>query len=90
VHCPVNGKKDWGAFAYFAYMYGTPLGISLNTRTQDESKRPSISSRDPSETPQKKTETQTAHSNNNNGNLRYPNPIINPVPALCIQSQKYQ
>jgi hypothetical protein len=33
-----------------------------------------------------------AHSNNNNNNsnLRYPNPSINPVPALCIQSQKYQ
>jgi hypothetical protein len=24
---PVNGKKDWGAFAYFAYMYGTPLYV---------------------------------------------------------------
>ncbi len=29
VRCPVNGKKDWGAFAYFAYMYGTPLEQSV-------------------------------------------------------------
>jgi hypothetical protein len=50
----------------------------------------SISSRDPSETSQNKTENQTAHSINNNSNLRYPNSIINLVPALCIQSQKYQ
>jgi hypothetical protein len=27
---------------------------------------------------------------NNNSNHRYSNPSINPVPALCIQSQKYQ
>jgi hypothetical protein len=50
----------------------------------------SISRRDPSETSQNKTENQTAHSINNNNNLRYPNPSINPVPALCIQSKKYQ
>jgi hypothetical protein len=50
----------------------------------------SISRRDPSETPQNKTKNQTAHSINKNSNLRYPNPIINPVLTLCIQSQKYQ
>ncbi len=65
------------------------MGTSINARTQDESKRPwqHIKSRSK---PQKKTENQTAHYINNNGNLRYPNPIIYPVAALCIQSQKYQ
>jgi hypothetical protein len=35
-------------------------------------------------------ENQTAHSINNNSEFRYPNSSINPVLALCIQSQKYQ